>query len=357
MLERTRAYLQKPLHGGLAFAGRSLFRAPELCFQGFCKHRPEYARLDPRLAALCHINESAIKLQNQPIDQFRQRFLTLQRSLSLPVRERVVLKKIRIKTKADRDLGITVVRPLTIANELRSAIFYLHGGGFVLGGQDAYLPIVKRLATELHTTLILVDYGLAPEYPYPTALEDCYQAYQWLLLHGHSYDIATDRIAVIGDSAGGNLCVNLCLRLAASRLPQPMFQALIYPWLDLRLESSSCQRYQSGFLLTAPMLQWFRDLYLQAQEDPEDSGVSPALASRLERLPTTLIYAAEFDPLIDEAAAFAARLRRLGVPVEFHKFERLVHGFLGYAAVIRSAAGAVEQICSDLRRQIQLGAT
>ena len=346
------SFLTDTSQRALAYASRSLLSAPEFFFQRFSKQRPDYGRLDPKLAALCYFNELGPRLETQPLPTFRKRFSLLQHSLSqkLTTKTKVLRRVISCSDGASLDLWI--YQP---SNPSPLSLLYLHGGGFVLGDPYAYQPMMMRMATALDQTIIFVHYRLAPEHPYPGPLSDCWDAYQWLRSdEAISLGIDANHIALAGDSAGANLCLGICQKLIARQAPLPQYQVLIYPWLDLRLTQASLRDYQSGFLLSSSMLHWFRDQYLPSNASYADPLVSPLLSDLHRYLPSTLIYAAEMDPLVDEAASFAVKLRRAGVDVEYHKFERLVHGFLGFSGVIPAADQAFEKILAALKRQNNL---
>jgi acetyl esterase len=218
---------------------------------------------------------------------------------------------------------------------------YLHGGGWVIGSVETHDAVAARLAVLSGCTLVSVDYRLAPEHPFPAALDDAYAVVAELA-------IDHPRLAVAGDSAGGNLATAACLLATDRRGPAIAFQALIYPVVDLSRSQASYAENGEGYFLTLDAIRWFTDHYVPDEADRKDWRCAPLLAESLADLPPALVITAEYDPLRDEGEAYAERLREAGVPVTATRYDGMIHGFLSLPGVDR-AAEAQAQVGSALR--------
>ncbi|MCY1531920.1 Carboxylesterase NlhH [compost metagenome] len=215
------------------------------------------------------------------------------------------------------------------------AILFLHGGGWVIGNLETHDGLCRLLAKESQATVFAVDYRLAPEHPFPTSLDDCVAALQWLSSNADALGVDMARLGLAGDSAGGNLAAVLANedRLRPEGC-SPCAQALFYPVTDLRCETASYRRIVSGFPLTAGSMRWFRDRYVGSAGTFDDPRVSPLLAPRLSRAPLFLLSCG-LDPLADEGVAYAARAIEGGIRVEHHHLPAHAHG-------IMTSAGRIE---------------
>lgn len=226
-------------------------------------------------------------------------------------------------------LGIRVYTPLGAAAGPLPVTVFFHGGGFVLGSLDTHDGLCRSLANGSGALVVSVDYPLAPEHPYPAAPEACFAATCWVAEHAAEFGGDPSRIAVAGDSAGGNLAA-VVTHLARERGgPELAFQLLIYPDLDFRRTNWSI-RELAGLHgnVTREAQDWFMDHYLPEGADKLDPLVSPLLAPDLAGLPPALVITAEFDALRDEGEAYAARLADAGVPVEATRYPGMIHEFL-----------------------------
>jgi acetyl esterase len=221
----------------------------------------------------------------------------------------------------------------------RPLLVYLHGGGWSQGSPATHDPLCRRLATEAGWTVLSLDYRLAPEHPFPAALDDTVAAVRW----ARTADLGAlpDRLAIGGDSAGGNLAAAACLVLRDAGEPLPELQVLIYPGLDLRRGSASHRLFAKGFVLTARDIDRFQACYAAPVEDPR---ASPLLASSLAGLPPAIVSTAGFDPLRDEGEAYVTRLRESGVPVVHLDEPHLVHGFISMDGAVPAADRAVRRV-------------
>jgi acetyl esterase len=248
--------------------------------------------------------------------------------------------------------GPLPVRIFQPACEPAAAILYLHGGGWTVGDLDTHDPTCRMLAGEAGTTVVAVDYRLAPEHPFPAALDDTVAAYEWLQANTSTLGVETGAVAVGGDSAGGNLAAAACLAARDRGLVMPVAQLLIYPGLDMRLTSPSIDLFADGFLLTKARMQWFRSNYVADPDEYANALASPLLAADLSGVPPALVAIAGMDPLRDEASAYAERLAAAGVPVDLRCFDGFVHGFFAMG-VVPECFDASRKICRDFGRLVR----
>ncbi len=214
-------------------------------------------------------------------------------------------------------------------NGPRPALVYFHGGGFVIGSLETHDHTCRALANAARCVVVAVDYRLAPESKFPAALDDCYAATSWVAENGLAIGVDPSRIAVGGDSAGGNLAAVVALLARERGGPRLAFQLLVYPATDAACDTASCRENAEGYLLTRRTMLWFWDNYLADPADGRSPLASPLRAEKLDGLPPALIITAEYDPLRDEGEAYAERLREAGVPVECARYAGMFHGFFG----------------------------
>jgi acetyl esterase/lipase len=229
------------------------------------------------------------------------------------------------------------------------AIIYFHGGGLVAGSLDTHDTLCRVLAEGCGATVIAVGYRLAPEHKFPAAIGDAEAATDWVFAHAAALAIAPDRIAVAGDSGGGTLAALVCQAGRGRAAPPVALQLLLCPVLDFGVESPSRREFAERYLLDRATLDRDFAHYAPGNLDRMDPRVSPLRATRLAGLPPALIHTAEFDPLRDEGAAYAERLREAGVPVRYTCHPGMIHHFYGLTSVIPAARKAVEAICREMR--------
>jgi acetyl esterase len=236
-------------------------------------------------------------------------------------------------------------------------IVFFHGGGFVQGGLDSHDGICRLLAKHAGAHVLAVDYRLAPENPFPAAVEDACAALDWALEHAPELGADPARVAVAGDSAGGNLAA-VSARVAAQRADEvgraPILQVLIYPATDFVGRSRSHELFEQGFFLTREDMDWFTASYV-AGADPEDPRLSVLRAPDLGAVPPALVVTAGFDPLRDEGEAYAQRLRDAEVPVVVRRFPGLIHGFINMTGISASARDAVLEMAGTVRALLRVG--
>jgi acetyl esterase len=222
-------------------------------------------------------------------------------------------------------------------------LVYLHGGGFVIGDLDVYDEPCRLLCRHAGLHVLSVDYRLAPENPFPAAVDDAAVALQWAQAHARELGADPDHVAIGGDSAGGNLAA-VASRDAAVR---PCAQLLIYPAADPASEHPSVELFAEGFFLTRADRDWYHGHYIGPE--PSDDPLANPLAGAVAGLPPTLVVTAAFDPLRDEGEAYVSALRAAGVPVLLRRFDGLIHGFLNMTGVSPASRAAVVEIGGTLR--------
>ncbi len=233
----------------------------------------------------------------------------------------------------DDRMAARLYRP--VKDEVLPALVYFHGGGWTIGDLDTHDVCV----------VISVDYRLAPESPFPAAVDDCLAATRFVFQQSGHLKIDAARIAVGGDSAGGNLAAVVCLH---RELPIA-FQLLLYPATDQRCEFPSHAKNGAGYLLTRESVEYFRGNYLPRRGDWTDWRASPLLAPSHADLPPAYLITAGFDPLVDEGRAYAAALEKAGVPVEYRNYADMVHGFIVMGGALDTAREAVAECCVRLK--------
>ncbi len=227
---------------------------------------------------------------------------------------------------------------------------FFHGGGFVLGALDEFHPFCTFLASGASCIVISVGYRLAPEHKHPAAVEDAVTALQWIAANAKDIQGDPARIAVVGDSAGGNLAAVASIIARDRGFPTLAYQVLICPWVDASsFNTASYHYFGDGLWLSTANMIWYRNHYLQNQEQAKTYLVSPLIAEDLSGLPPTLIITAEFDVLRDEGEAYANRLRAAGVPVQCTRYNGMLHDFVTLPGVFPRAKDAIDEICTTLQ--------
>ena len=235
----------------------------------------------------------------------------------------------------------------------KPGLVYFHGGGFVVCDLDSHDATCRELANGADCIVVSVDYRLAPEAKFPAAPEDCYAATKWVAEHASHLGIDADRIAVAGDSAGGNLAAVVALMCRDRSGPTLTHQLLIYPVTDNRFDTTSYKENGEGYFLSAEMMRWFWYHYLESESDGESALASPLRAADLSRLPSATVLTAEYDPLHDEGRAYAERLQKAGVKTKYTDYPGVFHGFFGMTAQIPRARQAVDEACEALRKAFE----
>lgn len=237
-------------------------------------------------------------------------------------------------------------------------VLYFHGGGWVNGSLNTHDNISRKIARYGEVIVIAVDYRLAPEHPFPAALQDCYAALQWASLHAADFGGDGTRLGVTGDSAGGNLAAAIALMPRDRKGPNISAQVLLYPATNIAtMDTESHKDFATGYLLTRAGMERFSDLYTPNPEDRTKPEVSPLLAGDLSGLPSALVITAEFDPLRDEGEAYADRLKKAGVKTTAKRYPGLVHGFIAAARILPQAELATAEVGAFLKQELKSSMT
>lgn len=231
-------------------------------------------------------------------------------------------------------------------------LVWLHGGGFTTGNLETHDTLCRRLADLSAQVVVSVEYRLAPEHPYPAALEDCFAAVAWASAEASSIGAGSRRIAVGGSSAGGTLAAAVALRAAAEGGPALAWQVLVYPPLDATMALLERAPHGEGYQLTAAMMRDYWRHYVGDHADPHDPWLSPLHAPSVAAVAPAHVVVAEFDPLAPEVEAFAARLDSCGRLAALSRYEGVMHGFFAQAGRLAKARAAQGEVCARLARAI-----
>ena len=236
--------------------------------------------------------------------------------------------------------------------ENHGLLLYFHGGGWVIGDIDCYDHLTRFLAHSGKIAVLSASYRLGPEHRFPAAHDDALAIYAWVCEHAEDLGVQKDHVAVGGDSAGGGLAGSLCIQWRENHLPRPAAALLIYPSADGHARGPSRAKFSKGVPLTPEMITWFAKHYFRDAEDLRSPRVTLIDAHNLADFPPTMISAAAYDPLLDEGALLASRLRDAGVRVRYDLHPTLSHGFVNMAGIVPSARqallDAIVQTVSDL---------
>jgi acetyl esterase len=230
------------------------------------------------------------------------------------------------------------------------ALVYYHGGGWVIGDLYTHDGLCRSLTNAARCAVVSVDYRLAPESKYPVPAEDSYAALRWVAANAGRLGIDPRRIAVGGDSAGGNLATVVALMARERGGPALVHQVLIYPVTDHDLSTPSYLENATGYVLTREGMRWFWSHYLAREAQGREPHASPLRASSLAGLPSALVITAEYDPLRDEGEAYAARLRDAAVPVTVTRYPGMFHGFVRMTRILDKARTALDEIAGSLQK-------
>ena len=310
--------------------------------------------IDPQVQTLL---DAAVRAARTPVNKLapveaRVQFKELRKALLPPTPE---IGSVVDSTVSGRRGAIPVrhYRPLGKAsNDVLPVLIYFHGGGWVVGDLDTHDTLCRQLANVGECAVISVDYRMGPEQKFPAAVDDAEDVVRYVAASGTQLKIDATRIAVGGDSAGGNLATVIAMICRDSGGPALKFQLLIYPATDMAMEHPSHYSFAEGYNLTRDMMLYFRAHYLNNLAENKDWRASPLLAKNHANLPAAYILTAGFDPLRDEGKDFADKLTAAGVSVRYHCYEGMIHGFITMSGVLRVANEAVADCGNELRAHL-----
>jgi acetyl esterase len=248
------------------------------------------------------------------------------------------------------DLALRIYEPREAKpGELFPVLLWFHGGGFVIGNLDTHDSACRLLAAKADCAVVAVDYRLAPEHKFPAAVEDCMAALRWVAMHAREIGADATRIAVGGDSAGGNLATVCALLARNEGFPPLAHQLLVYPCTAPEPETPSHRKFAEGYVLTRNTITWFYKQYLRSRSDVNDFRFGPLIADDLSNLPPALVLVAGYDPLRDEGVDYAKRLIEAGNRVALINYEGMIHGFYLMGGAVDAAKRAIAQSAQALR--------
>lgn len=303
--------------------------------------------LDPQAKALLDMvyRVGAPRFHELDVHQARHSFEKLQFALrpEAPAVASVTDVPIPQANGHDGVIMARLYRPLNAEPDaVLPLVFYFHGGGWCVGNIPSYDVLCRELTNYSECAVLSVDYRLAPEHPFPAAVEDAHRAVIWSLANAGLLGIDPARFALAGDSAGGTLSAVTALQLRNECGPSAAHQVLIYPCTDILSQRPSRRAYSNGYFLDTESLAWFFEKYLPSDSDWSDWRASPLLAPRFDGLPPATFIVAGCDPLADDVRAYADALREAGSVVRLHEFEGMVHGFFTLGKFFPQAREAVE---------------
>ena len=251
-------------------------------------------------------------------------------------------------------IPLRVYRPKGVAETTALPVLvFFHGGGWVIGDLDTHDVLCRQLTADAGISVVSVDYRLAPEHKFPAAADDAWTATRWVAAHAAELGVDPTRLAVGGDSTGGNLAAVVALQARDAGAPKIALQVLLYPVTDVGAETQSYRDLADGYMLTRDGMRWFIAHYVAKPQDVEDWRASPARATSLAGVAPTLVITAAYDPLRDEGDAYAQKLRAAGVNVDHASYGGMVHGFIPMGRLIDTGNRAVTHIAGSLRHALR----
>ncbi|MEO5838251.1 MAG: alpha/beta hydrolase [Acidimicrobiales bacterium] len=246
------------------------------------------------------------------------------------------------------DIPVRIYMPDNAGDALPMVVLF-HGGGFIAGSPDSHDGGARELCAQADAIVVSVDYRLAPEHKFPAAADDCHAALLWTAAHAAELGGDATRLAITGDSAGGNLAAAVALMNRDRGGPPLALQALVYPVIDPSCATPSAVANGEGYLLTTASMKWMWSLYVNGAEDYANPYAAPIAAASLAGLPPALVITAEFDPLRDEGEAYGRALEAAGVPVTISRYDGMIHGFASCFDITPRAGEATGEIADALK--------
>lgn len=287
-------------------------------------------------------------LHELPIHEARRRALERAVEASGGGDQSVITRPCSIPSRTGAPIAARTYHPRAASGDLSGVVVFFHGGGWVYGDLDSHDGMCRDLAADSGCIVVAVEYRLAPEHPFPAGVEDAADALEWALAGPGEIGPTGSKVAVAGDSSGGNLAAAACLDRRDRGLPGPEFQLLLYPCLDLTLTQPSIREAGGRRFGGRSELAWTVDQYLAGSGNPRDPLASPLLADDHQGLPPAHVVTAGYDPLRDEGLAFVTSLRAAGVQVSHRHYEHQIHGFLSFAGILPDARQALSDAAEVL---------
>lgn len=261
-----------------------------------------------------------------------------------------LVRDLRCPTRDGQTIAVRLYRGAPGSEPVPLVVYY-HGGGFVIGDLETHDAVCRMLAAESGCAVLAVDYRLGPEHRFPTAVEDAWDAFIWAREQAAALNVRAERMAVAGDSAGGTLAAVTALAARDAGVALA-FQVLIYPGTLLGRTTASRQRLTSGYLLDAPLLEWFFSHYHNPAVAPDWRRAPLEFGQRFDGLAPAHVVVAGFDPLHDEGVAYAEALRSAGVEVTLSDYPGMIHGFFNYGGYLDAARRAHQEVVAALRSRL-----
>lgn len=305
--------------------------------------------MDPKAQVVADFSQSVrVPPETVPLPDLRQQLRTLVSLLDVPAPDLHEIRDISVPGPGG-DIPARLYRPAGGSEKLPVLAFF-HGGGWVQGDLESHHGLCARLALWSGAMVVAFDYRLAPEHKFPAGVEDCLAGYRWLRANAAELGGDPARVAVGGDSAGGNISIVVSQQTAAAGETPPDFQLLIYPATDFAMDTQSHADFVEGAIIPRDRILWYMKQYLAGEQDKSDVRASPIRMADLSGQPPALVQTAGFDPLRDEARAYADRLVDAGVDVTFHEYPGQIHGFMMLAKAIPQGLEATREAADYMRR-------
>lgn len=303
----------------------------------------------PRIETLDFANARAVPTFKNAVEEMTSKSATTRAmNVAMPVMPEPVEKveHLRIPTR-DGEALARVYYPSD--DENLPVIVYFHGGGWVIANLDVYEPSCRALCNAAEAIVVSVNYRQSPEAKFPAAINDAYDATQWVIQNASQFGGDSNRVAIAGESAGGNMATVTCLQAKDQGGLMPVAQLLVYPVTDTSMSQPSYAENEDTTPLHSSMMPWFMKYYLENDSDKTNKYVAPLMADNLSGLPPAIVITAEHDPLRDEGEQYAKKLADAGVSVKFQRYDGVVHEFFGLAGAVSKAADAVKFAAEGLK--------
>jgi acetyl esterase len=307
------------------------------------------SKLDPNIKKFLEVLYSLPVDPNQTIEEGRKAYLMFSLANAGRPLNTARIEDVSIDLE-DHTIPVRIYTP--ILGRKLPALVYFHGGGWQRGGLATHDSICRHLANFSDCIVVAVQWRLAPEHKFPDGPNDCFVAYDWVVRNAAHYNIDTSRLAIGGDSAGGNMAAVTIQRLRESSIQKPIFQMLFYPALDLSCSTWSYKEYAEGFFLSTDKVKYYVDGYINSPADIDNPLVSPVKQKDLSHIPKTHIITAGFDPLRGEGELYAEKLEQAGIDVTYKCYEPMIHAFLHMNDSVPAVETALQELGDVLKSSL-----